>query len=43
MDSLHVACALEWKAEIFATSDKRQLFAAHNAGLLTEYIGQQDS
>lgn len=39
MDALHVACALEWKAELFATADKRQLKAARNVGLLTEYIG----
>jgi uncharacterized protein len=42
MDALHIACALEWQAELFATADKRQLHAAQNAGLLTEYIGQQD-
>ncbi|MFH1991263.1 MAG: type II toxin-antitoxin system VapC family toxin [Pseudomonadota bacterium] len=41
MDALHIACALEWRAELFATSDWRQLKAAKNAGLLTEYIGQQ--
>ncbi len=40
MDSLHVACALEWKAELFVTADKRQLMAARNAGLITEYIGR---
>ncbi|BCL61606.1 hypothetical protein DGMP_22990 [Desulfomarina profundi] len=39
MDALHVASALEWQAELFATADKRQLKAAKNAGLLTEYIG----
>ncbi|WP_419657752.1 PilT domain protein [Desulfosarcina variabilis str. Montpellier] len=43
MDALHVACALEWQTEIFATSDKRQFVAAQNAGLLTEFIGQQGS
>ena len=42
MDSLHVACALEWQADLFATADKRQLIAAKNAGLLTEYIGPAD-
>ncbi len=42
MDALHIACALEWQAELFATADRRQLNAAQNAGLLTEYIGQQD-
>jgi len=40
LDSLHVACALEWKADLFVTSDKRQFMAAKNAGLRTEYIGQ---
>jgi uncharacterized protein len=42
MDALHIACALEWQAELFATADRRQLNAAQNAGLLTEHIGQQD-
>ncbi|HKK00014.1 MAG TPA: type II toxin-antitoxin system VapC family toxin [Desulfotignum sp.] len=40
MDALHIACALEWQAELFATADRRQLNAAQNAGLLTEHIGQ---
>ena len=40
MDAFHVACALEWQADLFVTSDKRQLIAAKNAGLLTEFIGQ---
>ena len=39
MDAFHVACALEWSADLFVTSDKRQLIAAKNAGLLTEFIG----
>ena len=43
MDSFHVACALEWRADLFVTSDKRQLIAAKNSGLLTEFIGQQDA
>lgn len=42
MDSLHVACALEWKSDLFVTSDKRQFMAAKNAGLLTEFIGQHN-
>ncbi len=42
MDSLHIACAIEWQAELFVTADKRQLKAARSAGLLTEYIGQQN-
>lgn len=40
MDSLHVACALEWRADLFITSDRRQFMAAMNAGLHVEYIGQ---
>ena len=28
MDALHVACALEWPVELFATADIRQLKAA---------------
>ena len=38
MDALHIACALEWKADLFVTSDIRQLDAAANAGLRAEYI-----
>ena len=40
MDALHVACALEWQAELFATADRRQSLAARKAGLQTKYIGQ---
>ena len=40
MDALHVACALEWNAELFVTSDRRQLDAAIKSGLQTEYLGQ---
>ncbi len=40
MDALHIACALEWKADLFITSDKRQLDAAIISGLKTEYVGQ---
>ena len=40
MDALHVACALEWKADLFVTSDRRQFITAKNAGLRTEYLGQ---
>lgn len=39
MDALHVACALQWQAQLFVTADKRQLLAAKNSGLRTEYIG----
>ena len=36
MDALHIACALEWGAELFASSDKQQLRAAKRAGLKTQ-------
>lgn len=39
MDALHVACALEWQAELFISVDMRQLDTAKNAGLHTKYIG----
>jgi predicted nucleic acid-binding protein len=39
MDALHIACALEWRADLFVTSDRRQFTAATNTGLRTEYIG----
>lgn len=38
MDALHVACALEWGAELFASSDKQQLKAAKQAGMKTKQI-----
>ena len=37
MDALHIACALEWGAELFASSDKQQLSAAKQAGLKTQH------
>ncbi len=40
MDALHVACALEWQADLFVTSDRKQLNAAINSGLQAEYLGQ---
>jgi len=40
MDALHVASAIEWKADIFMTADKRQRDAAASAGLLTELLGR---
>lgn len=33
MDALHIACALEWGAELFVSSDKQQLAAARRAGM----------
>ncbi len=38
MDALHVACALEWGADVFASSDDRQLKAAKKVGLKTQRI-----
>ena len=43
LNSMHVVCALEWQADLFVTSDRRQFTAAANAGLRTEYIGQPDT
>lgn len=40
MDALHVACALEWKADLFVTSDKRQFDSAIKSGLQAKYLGQ---
>jgi uncharacterized protein len=40
LDALHVACAIEWRADLFVTSDRRQFMAATNTGLRAEYIGQ---
>ncbi len=39
IDALHIACAIKWKAELFATADKKQLKAAESEGLPVEYIG----
>lgn len=36
MDALHIACALEWGADVFASADTRQLAAAKRAGLKTK-------
>ena len=36
MDALHIACALEWGAELFVSSDRQQLSAAKQAGLKTQ-------
>jgi len=35
MDALHIACALEWGADVFASADARQLAAAKRARLKT--------
>jgi hypothetical protein len=33
MDALHLACAMDWRADIFVSSDERQVTAARKAGL----------
>lgn len=38
MDALHVACALEWGARLFVSSDKNQLIAARSSGLKTHQV-----
>ncbi len=38
MDALHVACAIIWRAELFVSSDKKQVTAARKAGLKTKYV-----
>lgn len=38
MDALHAACALEWGADIFVSSDHRQITAAKKAGLRTQCV-----
>jgi len=40
LDALHVACALEWQADLFVTSDKKQFKAAINKELHSEFVGQ---
>jgi uncharacterized protein len=38
MAALHIACALEWVADVFVSADARQLTAARRAGLKTRQI-----
>ncbi len=38
MDALHVACAIQWEAELFVSADKRQVSAARRAGLQTRFV-----
>ena len=40
MDAIHVACVIQWKADLFITSDKRQLDATIHSELQCEYLGQ---
>lgn len=38
LDAIHIACAVEWQADLFVTSDERQLTAAIESGLEVNYI-----
>ncbi len=38
LDSIHIACALEWQSELFVSSDERQVTAAVKSGLQVEFI-----
>jgi predicted nucleic acid-binding protein len=38
LDALHIACALEWGAELFVSSDNQQLAAAKRAGLNSKKV-----
>ena len=38
MDAIHVACAMEWHTDLFASSDHRQIKAAKRAGLETKQV-----
>ncbi|MGA1354934.1 MAG: type II toxin-antitoxin system VapC family toxin [Candidatus Limnocylindrus sp.] len=38
MDALHIACAIEWGAELFVSSDRTQLAAARKAGLKVQAV-----
>jgi len=38
LDAFHIACALEWQAELFVSSDERQITAGIKSGLKVEFI-----
>jgi len=38
LDAIHIACALEWRPDLFVTSDKRQRIAAEKSGLAVQFI-----
>jgi predicted nucleic acid-binding protein len=38
LDAFHIACALEWQAELFVSSDERQVIAGIKSGLKVEFI-----
>jgi hypothetical protein len=43
IDSLHIACAMEWDADLFVSSDWRQTAAARNAGMNVRVVGSADA
>jgi len=38
LDAIHIACALEWGAELFVSSDERQVIGGIQSGLKVEFI-----
>jgi len=38
MDALHVACALQWRADLFVSADESQVSVAKKAGLRTRLV-----
>ncbi len=38
MDALHIACAIQWEADLFVSADEPQIAAAKKAGLQTRLI-----
>jgi len=38
LDSIHVASAIIWKAQLFVSADKRQILAAKKAGLKVKLV-----
>lgn len=38
MDSLHLACAIEWNSDLFVSSDQRQIKAARKSSIANRFI-----
>jgi len=38
LDAIHIACALGWEADLFVSSDERQVDAAINSGLKVKLV-----
>nr|VFJ59807.1 MAG: hypothetical protein BECKFM1743C_GA0114222_102563 [Candidatus Kentron sp. FM]VFJ62807.1 MAG: hypothetical protein BECKFM1743A_GA0114220_103163 [Candidatus Kentron sp. FM]VFK13067.1 MAG: hypothetical protein BECKFM1743B_GA0114221_102654 [Candidatus Kentron sp. FM] len=38
LDALHIACALAWGADVFVSSDKRQIRASRDSGLAVRFL-----